>query len=130
MAAPVASRRTLRIRQVSAKVNLSPATIWRLTASGKFPKPIKISVGCTAWFDHEIDEMLDAIAAERECGIGNEPASCGDVARGNQNGGLVPAKQAPHTEKSATAYCHGDAGTSKSQRKCAAYIPSRTRGAT
>ena len=61
-----AGRRTLRIRQVSAKSGLSEPTIWRLSASGEFPKPIKISKGCTVWLEHEIDEMVDAKAAERE----------------------------------------------------------------
>jgi prophage regulatory protein len=62
----IAGRRTLRIRQVVAKVGLSEATIWRLSAAGKFPKPIKISSGCTVWLEREIDEMVDAKAAERE----------------------------------------------------------------
>jgi len=62
----MAGRRTLRIRQVAEKVGLSEPTIWRLSSSGKFPKPIKISKGCTVWLEHEIDEMVDAKAAERE----------------------------------------------------------------
>jgi prophage regulatory protein len=66
MTASVASRRTLRIRQVKKKVDISEATIWRLCASGKFPKPIKISKGCTVWLEHEIDQLLDAKAADRE----------------------------------------------------------------
>jgi prophage regulatory protein len=66
MTAPVAGKRTLRILQVVAKVNVSAPTIWRLCSSGEFPKPIKISKGCTAWLEHEIDELIDAKAAERE----------------------------------------------------------------
>jgi prophage regulatory protein len=60
------SKRTLRIWQVAAKVGVSEPTIWRLCSSGEFPKPIKISKGCTAWLEHEIDELIDAKAAERE----------------------------------------------------------------
>ena len=59
-------KRVLRVRQVRAKTGLSVPTIWRLSASGEFPKPIKMSKGCTACFEHEIDEMLDAKAAERD----------------------------------------------------------------
>jgi prophage regulatory protein len=66
MTALLTGKRTLRIWQVVEKVGLSPPTIWRLCSSGEFPKPIKISKGCTAWLEHEIDELIDAKAAERE----------------------------------------------------------------
>ena len=66
MTALVTGNRTLRIWQVVEKVGLSAPTIWRLCASGEFPKPIKISKGCTVWLEHEIDELIDAKAAERE----------------------------------------------------------------
>jgi len=39
-----------------------------LSASGEFPKPIKLSKGCTVWLEHEIDELLEAKAATRERG--------------------------------------------------------------
>jgi prophage regulatory protein len=66
MTALIAGKRTLRISQVVEKVGLSAPTIWRLCSSGEFPKPIKISKGCTAWLEHEIDELIEAKAAERE----------------------------------------------------------------
>ncbi len=66
MNALVAGKRALRISQVVEKVGLSAPTIWRLCSSGEFPKPIKISKGCTAWLEDEIDELIDAKAAERE----------------------------------------------------------------
>ena len=66
MTVQIVGRRTLRIRQVASKTNLSQPTIWRLSAAGRFPKPLKISRGCTVWLEHEIDEMIDAKAAERE----------------------------------------------------------------
>jgi prophage regulatory protein len=59
-------KRTLRIWQVKEKTGLSEATVWRLSASGEFPKPIKLSKGCTVWLEQEIDELLDAKAANRE----------------------------------------------------------------
>ena len=62
---PADQKRTLRIRQVAEKTGLSGATIWRLSASGKFPRPIKLSVGCTVWLEHEIDDLLNTKAAER-----------------------------------------------------------------
>jgi prophage regulatory protein len=66
MTAVTASKRTLRIWQVVEKIGLSEPTIWRLCSSGAFPKPVKISKGCTVWLEHEIDELIDAKAAERE----------------------------------------------------------------
>ncbi len=57
-------KRTLRIWQVKEKTGLSEATVWRLSAS--FPKPIKLSKGCTVWLEHEIDDLLDSKAAERQ----------------------------------------------------------------
>lgn len=38
-----------RARQVAAREGVSEPTIWRWVANGKFPKPIKISEGVTAW---------------------------------------------------------------------------------
>lgn len=58
--------RTLRIRHVVEKTGLAASSIWRLAQRGRFPTPIKLSPGCTAWFEHEIDEWLTAKAKDRE----------------------------------------------------------------
>jgi prophage regulatory protein len=58
--------RTIRIRHVAEKTGLAASSIWRLTRSGQFPLPVKLSAGCTAWFEHEIDQWLDTKAAARE----------------------------------------------------------------
>jgi prophage regulatory protein len=62
-------RRTLRIRRASEKTGLAESTIWRLAQRGQFPAPIKLSPGCTAWFEHEIDDWLSAKARARECSL-------------------------------------------------------------
>ncbi|MFH7325893.1 helix-turn-helix transcriptional regulator [Desulfurivibrio sp. C05AmB] len=36
-------------RQVAARYNVSRCTIWRWVERGQFPKPIKLSPGCTRW---------------------------------------------------------------------------------
>jgi prophage regulatory protein len=59
-------RRTLRIRPVSEKTGLAPSSIWRLASQGQFPAPFKLSPGCTAWFEHEIDEWLYAKSLKRD----------------------------------------------------------------
>jgi prophage regulatory protein len=59
------TQRTLRIRHVAEKTSLAISSIWRLAQQGHFPLPVKLSPGCTAWYEHEIDEWLDAKAKER-----------------------------------------------------------------
>jgi len=59
-------RRTLRIRHVAKKTGLAKSSIWRLAQRGQFPLPVKLSPGCTAWFEHEIDEWLDRKGSQRE----------------------------------------------------------------
>ena len=59
-------RRTLRIRHVAEKTGLAESSIWRLAQRGQFPLPVKLSPGCTAWFEHEIDEWLDGKGSQRE----------------------------------------------------------------
>jgi len=60
------TRRTLRIHDVAEKTGLAESSIWRLAQRGLFPRPFKLSPGCTAWYEHEVDEWLDAKAADRE----------------------------------------------------------------
>jgi prophage regulatory protein len=69
MTAPVAGRRTIRIRKVEAKTGLSAPTIWRHSAAGTFPRPIKISPGCSAWIEDEIDELIEAKRLARDAGV-------------------------------------------------------------
>lgn len=51
----------IRIGQLATRPNyrgrlpLSPNSIWRLARLGKFPKPIKLSAGVTAWRLDEIE---------------------------------------------------------------------------
>ena len=62
----VLPRRTIRIGQVSEKTGLAESSIWRLVRLRQFPRPVKLSPGCTAWFEHEIDEWLDRKDSARE----------------------------------------------------------------
>jgi prophage regulatory protein len=59
-------RRTIRIRHVAEKTGLAESSIWRLAHQGQFPPPVKLTPGCTAWFEHEIDEWLDGKGSKRE----------------------------------------------------------------
>jgi prophage regulatory protein len=59
-------RRTMRIRMVAEKTGLATSSIWRLARQGHFPAPVRLSPGCTAWFEHEIDAWLDAKGLKRD----------------------------------------------------------------
>jgi prophage regulatory protein len=59
-------RRALRIGKASEKTGFSESTIWRLVRQGQFPAPVRLSPGCTAWFEHEIDSWLDAKSLKRD----------------------------------------------------------------
>ena len=64
----VLRRRTIRVGQLREKTGLSESSIWRLVRLRQFPRPMKLSPGCTAWFEHEIDEWLDRKGSAREKG--------------------------------------------------------------
>jgi predicted DNA-binding transcriptional regulator AlpA len=49
---------------------LAESSIWRLVRLRQFPQPMKLSPGCTAWFEHEIDGWLDGKGSAREKGGG------------------------------------------------------------
>jgi prophage regulatory protein len=66
----ILSRRTIRIGPVSEKTGLAESSIWRLVRLRQFPRPVKLSPGCTAWFEHEIDEWLDGKGSAREKEVG------------------------------------------------------------
>ena len=66
----VLRRRTIRVGQLREKTGLSESSIWRLVRLRQFPRPMKLSPGCTAWFEHEIDEWLDGKGSVREKGGG------------------------------------------------------------
>ncbi len=49
-------------------VPYSATTIWRLCRSGKFPRPIKVTPGITAWKVGDIRAYLDDVAKVSEGG--------------------------------------------------------------
>ena len=66
----VLHRRAIRVGQLCEKTGLSESSIWRLVRLRQFPRPMKLSPGCTAWFEHEIDEWLDGKGSASEKGGG------------------------------------------------------------
>ena len=52
--------RILRMKEVSSRVNLCKAMIYRFQAQGDFPKSIKLSQSATGWYEHEVEAWLAA----------------------------------------------------------------------
>jgi prophage regulatory protein len=61
------TRRTLRAPKVADKLDVSESSVWRIARLPGFPQPIKLSRGCTGWYEHEIDQWIDAKAKARKC---------------------------------------------------------------
>ena len=45
-------------------VPYSATTVWRLCRTGKFPRPIKVSPGITAWRVADIRKYLDQVGSK------------------------------------------------------------------
>jgi prophage regulatory protein len=48
----------IRLKQVLEIIPISRASVWRLSAAGKFPKPIRLTARCTAWKKSDIENWL------------------------------------------------------------------------
>ena len=48
----------LSVKTVASRLESSAATIWRWTAKGIFPQPVKLSAGCTRWRYSEIEKWV------------------------------------------------------------------------
>lgn len=51
-----AQEQYLNVKRVAARLDTSPATIWRWTAAGTFPRPSKLSPGSTRWKLSDIEK--------------------------------------------------------------------------
>jgi prophage regulatory protein len=65
------SSRLLRLPMVVARVGLSETTIWRLRRRGQFPHPVRISPGCVAWREADVESW---IASRSEASVGGAQA--------------------------------------------------------
>ncbi|MDR5890296.1 MULTISPECIES: helix-turn-helix transcriptional regulator [Halomonas] len=43
-------------KYVAGRYGVSRATIWRWAQSGRFPKPVKLSPGCTRWRASDLEQ--------------------------------------------------------------------------
>ena len=75
------SSRLLRLQVVVARVGLSATTIWRQRRRGQFPDPVRISPGCVAWREADIESW---IASRLEASVGgSQEAEAGDAGPGD-----------------------------------------------
>ena len=65
--------RFLRLAEVSNRVGLSRATIYRLMDAGEFPKQIQITLRSVAWLEKHVDDWVQARVEKRGT---DAPASC------------------------------------------------------
>lgn len=64
------TKRFLRRADVERATGFSGATLYRLAALGRFPKPMKIGARASAWLESEVQAWVDARIAERDNGEG------------------------------------------------------------
>lgn len=48
----------LKLKDVVAFTKLSSSTIYRLTKTGDFPKPIKLATHASGWLESEINDWI------------------------------------------------------------------------
>ena len=65
-----------RVDVLEPYVGLSRSQVYALSKAGKFPKPIRLTDGTSAWITREVDDWLDRrIAAQRKVPvIDHDPA--------------------------------------------------------
>jgi prophage regulatory protein len=49
----------LREPDVLQIIQISRSTLWRLVRQGTFPRPLKLSVGATAWKADEVEDWIE-----------------------------------------------------------------------
>jgi predicted DNA-binding transcriptional regulator AlpA len=52
--------RLIRKQQVLEKTGDSKSTWYKLVQEGRAPPAVKISDGCVAWYEPDIDDLIDA----------------------------------------------------------------------
>lgn len=64
--------KVLRMKDLVVKVGLGQSTLYRMIATGTFPKPFELVPGRTAWLERDIDDWLERRARG---GVAIVPAS-------------------------------------------------------
>jgi prophage regulatory protein len=59
------ARRLIRWAEVKKRTGLSRTTIWREVRARRFPPPVSMSPGTSAWVEEEIDAAIEQRIAAR-----------------------------------------------------------------
>ena len=59
----------LRDKDVSERLGVSPASIWRWSKTGGFPPPLALSPGCVRWRLADIQDWEERLAGEAAASI-------------------------------------------------------------
>ena len=57
--------RQYRIKEVAQLLTISEREVWRLSAKGELPPPVKIG-RCSAWFESDLVEFQTRLRAQRK----------------------------------------------------------------
>lgn len=52
-------------RQACERYNINRVTLWRWARTGTFPRPVKLSKGCTRWRLSDVEAWEEKKAAEK-----------------------------------------------------------------
>jgi predicted DNA-binding transcriptional regulator AlpA len=58
--------RYLRLREVCERVGVGTSTIYKMMATGAFPKQVKLSLRTAAWIESEVEAFMNARIAARD----------------------------------------------------------------
>jgi prophage regulatory protein len=58
--------RYLRLREVCERVGVGTSTIYKMMATGAFPRQVKLSVRTAAWIESEVEAFMNARITERD----------------------------------------------------------------
>lgn len=61
----MAQKELVDVRTVAAMLGVHTATVWRKSAAGDLPKPIRIA-GLTRWSRAEVEQAIETKLAERD----------------------------------------------------------------
>ena len=61
-----ARRRFVRFPTVRERTGISKTTAWRGMRDSWFPRPVRLSPGCVAWVEDELDAWIEARLAARD----------------------------------------------------------------
>ncbi|NPU82983.1 MAG: AlpA family phage regulatory protein [Syntrophaceae bacterium] len=61
-----ATPKLLRLRQVLQIIPVSRSTWWSGVRDGRFPRPIKLSIGCTCWRESDVLRLVEGENSTRQ----------------------------------------------------------------